>query len=136
MRYKILNSDGYLTIRAPEVLKETLVIEFDGAREGDVAVINNGDRVFYRDIIDGACSILEELLVEGGIKLSIKSPGRANIVLDKLYVLKDGVTVVYPDEKERDDILNRAREDLAQTITVVEKIRRRISDIYDGVDIL
>ena len=132
MKFQILNTEGYLIERIPEVLKGVLDLKFEGASDGSIAVINNGDRVFYRDIIDGACSIPEGYLVPGEIKISIKP----NIVLDRLYLIHDGVTVVYPDERERDEILNRLRRDLSRTTIAVEKMRRRISDIYDGHEVL
>ena len=108
-------------------------------------MINVGEKVIYRDITEGSCLVESWLLSPGNVSVSVKSGviGEA-IKCDGLTIFEDGSTrYAIMNTDERDAELSNVRAELAalattmsEVKTLVEKIKRRLSDIYDGVDIL
>ena len=145
MKYVLLsNKKGVLLTRAPENLTSGLVLEFVGYAPGQHAVINVGEKVIYRDITEGSCFVESFLIQAGIIYISVKSENGDTIKCDSLTIFKDETSLyAIMNTDERDAELPNVRAELAALDTtmnevksLVEKLRKRLSDIYDGVDIL
>lgn len=145
MQYVLLsNKKGVLLTRAPENVTSGLVLEFVGYAPGQHAVINVGEKVIYRDISEGSCLVESWLLNPGNVSISVKSETGEAIKCDGLTIFEDGSTrYAIMNTDERDEELPDVRVELAalsstmnEVKTLVEKLKKRLSDIYDGVDIL
>lgn len=146
MRYVLLNANkkGVLLTRAPEEVTKGLVLEFEGAGEGLHAVINSGEKVIYRPIEEGKCTIEAKYLYHGNVYVSVKGENGAAYKCDALTVFNaDDALIAIMNTDERDKELSDVRTELAalevtmsEVKDLVEKLKKRLSDIYDGVDIL
>jgi hypothetical protein len=146
MRYVLLNANkkGVLLTRAPEEVTKGLVLEFDGAGEGLHAVINSGEKVIYRPIEEGKCTVEAKYLYPGNVYVAVKSESGETYKCDALTVFNtDDALIAIMNTDERDKELPDVRTELAalevtmsEVKDLVEKLKKRLSDIYDGVDIL
>ena len=146
MRYVLLNANkkGVLLTRAPEDVTSGLALEFEGAGEGLHAVINSNEKVLYRPIEEGKCTVEAKYLYPGNVYVAVKSESGETYKCDALTVFKTGderIAIMNTDERDKE--LSDVRTELAALqVTMsgvkdlVEKLKKRLSDIYDGVDIL
>ena len=142
MIYRLLNNKrGVLLTRAPEDVTEGLRLEFEGAVEGMIATINIGERVIYRDIIDGECFIEAKLLRPGSLLLCISEEDTSKVIRCDSLVIAG--TFAYMDmdsfEREIPDLrceLDALNVTMSETVKRLEELTRRLEEIYDGYDIL
>lgn len=145
MRYRLFdNKKGVLLTRAPEEVTEGLILEFDGAGEGLHAVINSGERVIYRPLENGKCTVEAKYIYPGNVYVAVKSESGETYKCDTLTVFKsESLLYVMMNTDERDKEISDVRTELSalqvtmsEVQSLAEKLKKRLSDIYDGVDIL
>ena len=133
MKYQIINNLGILLDGHPELLPGDLTLTFEGASDGTEVIINTGESVFYRKISGGVVTLDKRYLEKGELYVTV-SPG---IRCDRLCVTREGgAVIVSGDYSEMKEIINKLRADQSKLGARVEKLERRISEIYDGHELL
>jgi hypothetical protein len=133
MKFQIIRKSGILVVGNPRILTKELTLTFEGVPDGTEVIINTGEKVIFRKVTGGAVTINESLLEEGALLVTVV-PG---IACDELYVKREnGLTVVYRDDTERDNIIIALRKDVQNLTNTLEALSNRISSIYDGHELL
>jgi hypothetical protein len=133
MQYQIIKNSGILLDGSPMVLTKDLTLEFYGAKDGAEVIINTGEKVLYRNISEGKIVVNRDLLWEGVLYVTV-GPG---IACDRLYVTREGnMIIVSGDYTEREAVIKKLRADVSSLNERVEKLERKLREIYDGHELL
>lgn len=139
MKYYLIGKRGILVSSEPEKGASCLTIEVENAPEGSEIIFNVSDRIIYRVIENGRCELNKSIIKEGPITITLfkkDSPEEA-IRLDSLYlIVSDSELVIIPNYLEHESIITNLRIQLDNIAETTQKLQKRISEIYDGVDIL
>ncbi len=147
MKYLLLSnkSQGVLLDRTPVEVKDNLAVEFEGLPTGKftAAFVLGESRVYYREIKDGV-AVLERRLLEqhsGELYIAVKNDDLSmEWICDGLICI--GYTLI-PDERKDGEVLAQLRKEADNVLTelaelrgIVEKFSDRITEIYDGYDVI
>ena len=147
MLYKICNNGrGVLVTREPQFVDGELVLEFDGADEGYVAILQTGDKKYYRNIREGRCAYAANLIKTGAVTVTVVKDDELRPVYecDGLYALcREGVLVIEGNTLEYDRLLaeqrveiDELREDNALFKKELLQFRYEFDAIYKGYEVL
>ena len=147
MLYKICNNGrAVLVTREPQFVDEELVLEFNDTPEGYVAIVQIGDKKYYRNIREGRCSIAKSLLKSGPVKVTVVKDDELRPVYegDELYALcREGVVVIEGNTLEYDRLLaeqrceiDELREDNAEFKAELLQFREEFDRLYKGYQVL
>lgn len=147
MLYKLCtNGRGVLMTRELCFIDKLLVLEFDSITDGYTAVIQNGDKVFYRPVREGRCDLDEGKLADGVIKIAVRKDDEVNPswILDELYAAtKDNCVAVTGNTLEYDRLLAEQRAEMDELRVQMrefkaelEQFRQDFDEVYAGTEII
>lgn len=133
MRFLIIKNEGILLDGNPIALTDLLTLEFENVAEGAEVIVNTGESVFYRNVSGGKVTLNKNYLEKGELYVTVAP----DIKCDRLYVTREGsIVVVSGDYTEREAIIKKLRAEVSSLNDRVEKLERRLREIYDGHELL
>lgn len=151
MKYRLLQNDvhGVLLDRTPIDITGDLILEFEGLPSGEYTVTavvkDDTDRIkrIYRKIYDGK-AIIERGVFDryvSNVSICVKN---ADLTCEWMC---DGLILsgscVYADHSNTEDTLRELRVKLDESLSEISELRRevgelstRLSEIYDGYDVI
>lgn len=147
MLYKICNNGrAVLVTREPQFVDGELVLEFDGADEGYVAIAQIRDKKYYRNIREGRCAFAANLFKTGPVGITVVKDDELRPIYecDGLYALcREGVVVIEGNTLEYDKLLaeqrveiDELRADNAEFKAELLQFREEFDRIYKGYEVL
>ena len=147
MLYRLCtNGRGVLITRELQFIDGFLAIEFDSITDGYTAVIQSGDKVFYRPVTAGRCYLEQQKIAEGVIKIAIRKDDEVDPtwILDELYAAtKDNCVAVTGNTLEYDRLLAEQRAEMDELRVQMrefkaelEQFRQDFDEVYAGTEII
>ena len=149
IEYKVLNNgEAVLLTRQPALIDGELIFTFTKVPVGVTAIFASADLTLYRELEDGKCSVLSDLLC-GTVSVTLAIlDGSARphkwvcegIIFDKL---NNGYTLIYPDDanlpqrvadlKLENDKIRETQDQLEKKLKLLDE---KLVNILEGYDLV